>query len=109
MKEYAVIVGIPGPTLYKYYPDNKSKRQSMGNDVRPNSSLLTDGDINFMGNVLAWSDHGNNGMSLQEAIDAIQEVNPTLDRKKAKDLLERHILPKSYTDVDVCKPTCGGI
>ena len=34
-------------------------------------------------------------------MDDIQEVNPTLDRKQAKDLLERRVLPKDYADVKI--------
>ena len=69
---------MPGPTLYRYCRANRSKRQLIGNGVGPNSTLLTDGDINFMGDVRDQSDCGNNFMSRQEAIDGIQELNPTL-------------------------------
>ena len=103
MKEYAVIFGISVPKLYKYCRSDKSNRQSIGNGVGPNSTLLNDGDINFTGDVLARSDHGNNGMGRQEEIYAIQEVNPTLDQKQAKDLLERRVLPKSYADGKIKK------
>ena len=87
LKEYAVIVVIPGPTFYKYSRANKSKCQFIGNGVRTNITLLTDDDINFIGDVLARSDCGNNGLSRQESIDAIQEVTLRLDRKQAKDQL----------------------
>ena len=80
MKEYAVIVGMGSRTLYTYCHSDKSKRQSIGNGVGPNRRLLNDGDINFIGDALARSDRGNNFMSRLEAMDAIQEVNPTLDR-----------------------------
>ena len=89
---------MPGPTLYKYFRSDKSKRQSIGNGVWPNITLLSDSDITFMVDVLAQSDCGKNFMSRQEAIYAIQEVNPTLDWKQAKDMLERRVLPKSYAD-----------
>ena len=55
--------------------------------------------------MLARSDRGNNGMSRLEAMDYIQEVNPTLDRKQAKYLLERRVLPKAYTDRKVKRKT----
>ena len=97
LKEYAVIVGMGSPTFYTYFRANKSKRQSIGNGVGPNRRLLTDGDINFIADVLVRSDRGNNGTSRLEAMDYIQEVNPTLDRKQAKDLLERRVLPKAYS------------
>ena len=93
------------PTLYTYCRAEKLKRQSIGNGVGPNRRLLTDGDINFIGDVLARSDRGENGMSRLEAMDAIQEVNPTLDRKQAKDLLERRVLPKSHADGKINRHT----
>ena len=98
LKECAVIVGMGSPTLYTYWSADKSKRQLIGNGVGPNRILLTDGDINFICDVLARSDRGNYGMSRLEAVDTIHEVNPTLDRKQAKDLLERRVLPKTYAD-----------
>ena len=51
-----------------------------------------------MGIVLVWSDHGNNSMSRSEAMDSIQEINITLDRKQAKDQLDCHVLTKSHAD-----------
>ena len=72
LKEYAVIVGMVGHTLYKYCCANKLKRQSIGIIIGPNSTLMTNGDVNFMGDVLVRSDRGNNGMRLQEAIYAMQ-------------------------------------
>ena len=98
LKEYAVIVVMGSPTFYTYCRADKSKHQSIGNGVGPNRRLLTDGDINFIGDVLARPDRGNNGMSRLEAMDDIQEVNPTLDRNQAKDLLERRVLPKACAD-----------
>ena len=86
-----------GLTLYIYCRANRSKCQSIGNSFGPNRRLLTEGDINFIGYVLARSYCGNNGMSRLEAMDNIQEVNPTLDQKQAKNLLERRVLPKAYT------------
>ena len=44
-------------------------------------------------------------MSRLEAMDYIQEVNPTLDHKQAKDLLERHLLAKAYADGKIKKNT----
>ena len=38
-------------------------------------------------------------MSLAEAMDAIQEITHTLDRKQSKDQLDRHILTKNHVDV----------
>ena len=70
-----------------------------------NRRLRTDGDINFIGDVLACSDRGNNGMSRLESMDAIQEVNHTLDQKQAKDLLERRVLPKAYADGKIKRNT----
>ena len=105
LKEYAVIVGMGSPTLYTYCCSNKSKRQSIGNGVGPNRRLLTDGDINFIGDVLARSDRGNNVMIRLEAMDAIQEVIPTLDQKQAKDLLEQLVLPKAYANGKIKRKT----
>ena len=96
---------MTGSTLYKYCCANKSRSQSIGIGVSPNSTLLTDGDINFMGNVLARSDIGNNDMRHQEAIYAIQEVNPTLYQNQAKDLLEQRIFPKAYSDGEIERKT----
>ena len=93
------------PTLYTYCRAEKLKRQSIGNGVGPNRRLLTDGEINFIGDVLARSDRGNNGMRRLEAMDAIQEVNPTLYRKQAKDLLEKNVLPKAYADGKIKRKT----
>ena len=91
--------------MYTYCRAEKSKRQSIGNGVRPNRRLLTDGDINFIGDVLARSDRGDNDMSHLEEMDAIQEVNPTLEQKQAKYLLERRVLPKAYADGKIKRET----
>ena len=96
---------MPGPTLYKYFRADKSKRQSIGNGVGRNSRMLTEGGSNFIGDVLDWSDHGNNSMSCQEAIDALQGVNPTMYRKQAKDMLEQRALPKSFAYGKIKKNT----
>ena len=48
--------------------------------------------------MLARSDIGNNDMRHQEAIYAIQELNPMMDQNQAKDLLEQHVFPKTYLD-----------
>ena len=55
--------------------------------------------------MLDRSDRGENGMSLLEAMGAIQWVNSTLDRKQAKDLLERRVLPKAYADGKIKRNT----
>ena len=44
-------------------------------------------------------------MSRLEAMDTIQEVNPTLDRKEDKYLLERRVLPKAYADGKIKRKT----
>ena len=72
---------MPHPKLYRYLRDDKLKYQFIGTGVGKNSTLLSDADIDFMGNVLVWSDRGNNVMSCAESMDAFQEINPTLDWK----------------------------
>ena len=51
-----------------------------------------------MGNVLVWSDHGKNRRRLAEAMDEIQDINPTLDWNQAKDNLDRGLLTKAHAD-----------
>ena len=58
--------------LYKYCHDEKSKSQLIVTGFDKNSTLLNGDGVDFMGNVLIRSDHGNNGTSHAEAMDAIQ-------------------------------------
>ena len=66
LKEYAAIIGMLHPTLYRYCHDDKSKSQLIGTGVEKNITLLNVDDIYFMGNVMVWSDRGNNGMIREE-------------------------------------------
>ena len=105
LKEYAVIIGMPYPTLYRYCCDEKSKRQLIGTSTWKNSTFLNDADIYFMGDVLVWADYGENGMSRAEATDAIQKINPTLDQNQAKDQLDRRTLTKYHADGKIERST----
>ena len=88
---------MPHPTLYIYCRDDKSKRQFIGTSVGKKITMLNGADIYFMGNVMVWSDRGYNGMSRAEAMDEIQEINPTMDRKQDKDKLDRCVLTKAHS------------
>ena len=89
---------MPHPTLYRYFRDDKSELQLIGTGVGKNSTLLNGADIYFMGDVMVWIEHGNNGMIHIEVIDAIQEINPSLERKQAKHQLDWRVLTKARAD-----------
>ena len=55
-------------------------------------------DIDFMGDVLVWENRENNGMVRAEAMDKIQEINPTLERKQPKDQSDWCVLTKSHAN-----------
>ena len=90
---YAVVVGIPYKTIYRYLTPNIDKRQELGDGARGSTKLLTDGDVRFIGEVWARDDRGNDGLSRKEAIDNIQELNHTITREYDTRQLSRRILP----------------
>ena len=98
LREYAVIIGMFHPTFYRYCRDEKLKCQLIGTVVGKNITLLNGDDIDFMSDVMVRSDCVNNGMISVEAMDSIQEINPTLYRKQAKYQLDRCVLTKSHAD-----------
>ena len=63
LKEYAVIIGMPYPKLYRYWCYENPNSQLIGTGAGNNSTLMNGADIYFMGDVLVWSDYGNNGIN----------------------------------------------
>ena len=62
IRTYAVVVGIPYKTLYRYITPNIDKRQELGDGARRSAKLLTDGDVRLIGEVCARSDRRNDGI-----------------------------------------------
>ena len=96
---------MPHSKLYKYCCYDKPKRQLIGTGAGNNSTLMNGADIYFMGDVLVWAGYGNNGMIHAEAMYAIQEINPTLDWKQAKDQLYRNVFTKARADGKIDRRT----
>ena len=57
----------------------------------------------FRDDVLVRSDLGENGMRRAEAMDEIQEMNPTLEQNQAKYQLYCSVLTKYHTDGKIKK------
>ena len=77
----------------------------IGIGVGKNSTLLNGVTIDFMGDVLVWEYRGNNGMGRAEAMDAIHEINTTLERKQYQDQLDRRVLTKLHADEKIKRRT----
>jgi len=93
---FAYKIGIPFLKLEKFLFSNKGKRRKMNNHGCGNKPLLSDFDIDFVGQVAARKDLVNERLPRREIIDLIQELDPTIARHKASRQLSRHIVPKGH-------------
>jgi len=74
LKVYANIIGIPYDMLCRYVAGDSCKQHATGQSVgKP--ALLSVNDQHFAVDVLARRDHGNNGATMKEAIDIIQDIS----------------------------------
>ena len=84
-------LGIPPQTFYKYICTEN--RRILGDGSRGKKKWMTNNDILFAGCVLACADRENNGLSLKEAVNMIQELKPNITRKGARRQIIRYVLP----------------
>ena len=79
MRSFATHVGIPFKTLRNYLNGKEGNKQTVGSCGRKDNISLQ--DTQFVRNVLAQADCGNEGKNIKEAIYLVQELKPDLDRK----------------------------
>jgi hypothetical protein len=93
LRVFAAVVSIPYDTLKMYVSSDAEKRRVIGNCVGC-APLLRKGNQTFIADVLARKDRVNEGASPAEAIDLVQELNPTLSRTQAhRHLSNRTLIP----------------
>ena len=93
MQRFSTHVGIPLKTLRNYLNGKEGNKRAVGSScsIKANISLQ---DTQFVSNVLARADRGNEGKNRKEAIDLVQELKPVLYRKQASRVLTTHVLRK---------------
>ena len=94
MRSFATHVGIPYKTLRNYLTGKEKNKRAVGASCGRKANFSSQ-DTQFVSNVLARADRGNEGKNRKEAIDLVQELKPALDRKQASRALTRHVLRKS--------------
>jgi hypothetical protein len=93
--EFANKLGISPQTFYKYIcTDN---RRILGGRSHGKKKWMTMDDVLFAGCVLAHADQKNDGLSLKEAVDMIQELAPDVTRVAARRQIIRYVLPVNST------------
>lgn len=76
-------VGIPYNTLRQYIKGDKEKRHTVGKSVGQ-PPLIKKKDQEFVAQVLARLDRANDGATLPEAIDIVQQLDSDLSRQQAR-------------------------
>ena len=94
MRSFATHVGILLKTLQNYLTGKEGNKQPVGSLCGRKANFSAQ-DTQFVSNVLARVDCGNEGKNCKEAIDLVQELKPSLDRKQASRALTRHVRRKS--------------
>jgi hypothetical protein len=92
LRVFSGVVGIPYDTLKKYVRSDAEKRRVIGNSGG-RAPLLKKENQTFVADVLARKDRVNEGATPAEAIDLVQELNPTLSRDQARRHLNRTLIP----------------
>eukprot|EP00978_Attheya_sp_CCMP212_P000306 scaffold593_cov31-Attheya_sp.AAC.1 len=96
LTQYGQKFGIPYNTLYKYCRnDDVSKRGVLGNGIGPNP-LMSSNEVSFMVAVAARADRGNDGLTLKELADKVQELRPDFNRLQASRQVARRVIPEGY-------------
>ena len=101
---YAGLVGIPFSTLYRYICPAEDKRRILGNGERGKKKLISNDNIQFIGETFTRLDRANDGASRQEGTDYLMSTVPNLSRAQALRQLTRVVLPK-YHKVGLLKKT----
>jgi hypothetical protein len=83
-------VGIPYNTLRQYIKGDKEKRRTVGKSVGQ-PPLIKKKDQEFVAQVLARLDRANDGATLPEAIDIVQQLDPDLSRQQARMAFRRTV------------------
>jgi hypothetical protein len=102
LKAFSKVVGIPYDTFKKYVTKDGGKRRSLGKSVG-RAPLIAEADQQFLADVLARKDRGNDGASPAEAIDYVIEISPKLTRDQARQHLNRTLL-RNHPDQVKPKP-----
>ena len=71
------------PTLRHYTHEDKSKRRVIGN-AAGRKAILSEEDGQFVADVVRRADRGNDGKSKLKILDIIQDLNPSLTQKQAR-------------------------
>ena len=113
MNTFCNVVGISKFTLQKYVHKDPNKRRKIGNSVG-NPPLLPKQDQRFLSEIIVRKDRANNGIGIEDVIDRIQELNPSLTSKQAanhfhrtlkrknNDLLKKNLIFTSYYYTTKC-------
>jgi hypothetical protein len=88
---FANKLGIPPQTFYKNIC--MGNRRILGDGSCGKKKWMTKKDVLFAGCVLARADQENDGLSLKEAVDMIQELKPDITCKGACRQIIRYVLP----------------
>ena len=83
LSAFSNLVGIPYNTLRQYIKGDKEKRRIVGKSVGQ-QPLIKKKDQEFVAQVLARLDRANDGATLPEAIDMVQQLDPNLSRPQAR-------------------------
>jgi hypothetical protein len=102
LKACSNVVGIPCDTLKKRVTKDGGKRRSLGRPVgrRP---LIAQEEQQFLADVFARKDRGNDSATPAEAVDHVIELAPELARNQARLHLNRTLL-KNHPDQVKPKP-----
>ena len=92
--KFAGSKGINPSTLYKYGRKEKSKRHKIGKQVG-RMPVVSGENTSFLGDVVVRCDRANNGLTRQEAISTLQELEPDLSRKQATNFFNRTFFQKN--------------
>ena len=102
LKAFSNVVGVPYDTFKKYATKDSDKRRPLGKSAG-RAPLIPEAEQQFLADVLARKDRGNDGASRAEAIDYVIEISPKLTRDQARLHLNRTLL-KNHPDQVKPKP-----
>lgn len=90
MTQFANVCGIPPETFRKYACTDKGKRRTLGASLgRP--ALVSSEQSQFVADVIRRADRANDGKTVGETIQIVQDLVPKLSRKQASNSLKRTI------------------
>ena len=92
LKDYALRVSIPYPTLHDYAKPNQAKRKELGRSVgKP--PLYDEAHQQFAVDVIRRHDRGNDGLSRRGCIDLLHDLQPQNKRKNVAAAFDRTVRP----------------